>query len=316
MPYGNVKQEVDLNKIDLHYFSHLFISLALYFLCSGCHITKSQKALTQTQQVVTVSNTTDFINAIAPNTTIYLEPGEYHLEKYNFDFSSKYLEWAMVLFDEIYIDSNLSNGDKTLLIKDISNLTIIGLGTEKDSVKILTNRKNASVLAFKHCDNISLDNIVLGHDISNKDILDPYVSYCSGEVLEFFDCDTLAIHNSVLFGCGTRGFLMHRCNEASINNNIIKECSYGAFGVFNSKNITVSDCIIRNNNFRTLIEIENSFNIHVKKTSLSDNSLTDTYNCQALKIDDYSGVVFEALSFKNNDFSPIPFNAFSLEREK
>ena len=222
-------------------------------------------------RMVEVDNVNDLYSAIASNTYITLANGDYHLNQVDSSLSNPHCNWAMVLFDEIMRDER-GEEDKTLLINGVKNLTIHAADSA-DSVQILTNRRSASVLAFENCKKITLEGITLGHyDLKYTGRgNDRWASYCSGEVLEFFDSKNIAIDNCVLFGCGTRGFLAHRCKDFSISNSEIKECSYGAFGVFDSEDIAITGVDIHHNNYTILYEIDRCKNLKVTDSKAHHN---------------------------------------------
>jgi hypothetical protein len=264
----------------------------------------------QAQTTFVVDNVSDFYKAIGSNRTIVLKEGNYHLEKIDPALKNECCNWSMVLFDEIYPDEQ-NEEDKTLLLSNIQNLTI--KAARKVHVQILTNRRAASVVAFKNCSNIKLEGIRFGHDIPKRytDETDPYVSFCSGEVLEFFDCNKLTIKSSFLFGCGTRGFLAHRCKNISIEESVVLECSYGAFGIFDCENIRFKGGSLIKNTYRWLIEIVNCKNFSVKNTRVFYNKQAE-YNEGVVKMEGSENIHLKKFKLKGNDFSN---ESFYLERE-
>ncbi|HLP14526.1 MAG TPA: right-handed parallel beta-helix repeat-containing protein [Flavobacteriales bacterium] len=240
----------------------LFLPISIFLICF---------IPVSAQKTVKVKTVQEFYNAIASNTVIELAPGDYHLEQVDTAQKNPACNWSLVLFDEIY-ENETQEEDKTLLISGLENLTIRAQTKGKDSVRILTNRRAASVLAFKGCSNLQLDGIVFGHDVVKYD--DPndlYISFCSGEVLEFFDCNKITLKSNVLFGCGTRGFLAHRCKNIVIEKTIIKDCTYGLFGVFDCENILFKKCSFHYKTYHQLMEISGCNNLTAKKTAI--------YNC-------------------------------------
>lgn len=259
---------------------------------------------TQKQKTVMVSDVNSFFKAIDSNTIIILSPGDYHLDQVDTGIINDNCNWAWVLFDEIYYDEK-NNDDKTLLIQNIKNLTIKTTDKKGKPVRILTNRRDATVLAFKYCENINIEGIILGHDVVKYlEPGDPYVSYCSGEVTEFFDCKNVCINDAILFGSGTRGFMAHRCHNFKFINSTIKECSWGAFGVFSSANIIISKSNIINNGYRSLIDIENSSDITISHSLFSGNHRCDEYSGAPVSAILFNNIKFESVVIELNDFEP------------
>ncbi|HYG50654.1 MAG TPA: right-handed parallel beta-helix repeat-containing protein, partial [Flavobacteriales bacterium] len=253
------------------------------------------------QTTVYVDNVTDFFKALGSNRTIVLKPGDYHLEKIDTTLENANCNWAMVLFDEIYYDEK-TDDYKTLLLPGAENLTI--KSGSREPVRILTNRKAASVLAFKSCTNVKLEGIIFGHDVpkSYTDPADPFVSFCSGEVLEFMDCNKVEIKSAVLFGCGTRGFLAHRCKDLSVEKTTITECSYGAFGIFDTENISFKKCAFVKNTYRWLFEIVNCQNLTVKKSGVYKNTKAE-YNEGVVKMETSENIALKKFKLNDNDFT-------------
>jgi len=253
-------------------------------------------------KVVKVNNVVDFYKAIGSNTTIMLAPGDYHLNQIDSTIKNSYCNWSWVLFDEIYPNEK-NDEDMTLLISGLTNFTIKSDCKKGDSVRILTNRRSASVMAFKNCTSVNIDGVIFGHDIIKYiDPSDPWVSFCSGEVLKFYDCFDINIFNCDLFGCGTRGFLAHRCTNFKLENSIIRECSYGAFGTFSSKNVIIKNSVFKNNTYRIFIEIEKTDGVKMINTRLQNNTQAE-YTETPYKVTDSKNIESSNLIFKDNDFN-------------
>jgi hypothetical protein len=299
---------------------YLFLAVVtlffLYSLAGNSIASESAQNPTKTQKqnTVKVSDVNSLFKAIDTNTIIILSPGDYHLDQVDTGIINDNCNWAWVLLDEIYYDEK-NNDDKTLLISNIKNLTIKTTSKKGKPVRILTNRRDATVLAFKNCENINIDGLVVGHDVVKYlEPGDPYVSYCSGEVTEFFDCKNVCISNSVLFGSGTRGFMAHRCNDFKLFNSIIKECSWGAFGIFDSENILISKSKIYKNGYRVLIEITSSSNITISNTSFTGNFKCDEYSGEPVILTQTYNTKIKSITLKDNDF-PADYFYIPLKNE-
>ncbi len=249
---------------------------------------------------VLVDNVDSLFVHLQSNTVITLESGTYYLDDIDSTLFNKHVNQALVLFDEIYYDEDVWD-DQTLLITGVENLTI--KSADDLGVEILTRKLSASVLAFDSCKNIELNDLSLGHEnetLQNKE--DPWVSYCSGEVLEFFDCKNVNMYNMDLFGCGTRGFLAHRCESVSLIDSEIHDCTYGTFGVFGCDEVLISHCLFKDNTFRSFIEIEESGDVILEYTAIINNTEADQYTDGVVVIDESSKLVTSDLEFSDNDF--------------
>lgn len=257
-------------------------------------------------KTVQVSTVEELFSSLGSNTTILLAPGDYHLETIDSQMVNPVCTWATVLFDEIYDEAG--GDDSTLLIRGVANLTLRA-NEVGSSVRILTNRRSASVLAFQNCKALTLEGITLGHNLDYKHP-EQWNSYCSGEVLEFFDSENVNISSCVLFGCGTRGFLAHRCRDFLVTGSEIKECSYGAFGVFDSENVSVTKTIIRDNIYDVLFEIQNCYNVQLFEADLLNNT-RGQYSGGPVNVSGSEGVQFISLDLEGNDFEDPDIHNFS-----
>ncbi len=252
---------------------------------------------------VFVDNVDSLYAHLQSNTHIYLESGTYYLDDIDSSIANPYASWQVVLFDEIIDDSGWDKDDQTLLITGVENLEISGM--DEYGVEILTRKLSASVLAFQSCKNLVLKSLSLGHEnatLDNKD--DPWVSYCSGEVLEFFDCMHVELSYMDLFGCGTRGFLAHRCIGFNVEESKIHHCTYGAFGLFDSKNVSIFNCTLEDNLYRDFIEIENSQAVSMEYCFLANNMQADQYTEHVLSIDSTSSFTVSDIRYEANEFGP------------
>ena len=156
---------------------------------------------------LTVSTVEEFLAAIAPGSTIYLEPGEYVLsqaENYGQDLQGGWYTWEYV-----------GNGYQ-LSIYDVEGLTILGGG----EATICTEPRGVEVMAFYGCSGIDIRGTVVGHT--------EYPSACSGGVLYFESTDDVSVSDCVLYGCGTWGITAINSRSIIALNTVIYDCSYGA----------------------------------------------------------------------------------------
>lgn len=174
-----------------------------------------------------VSTVDEFLAAIAPDTTIYLEEGTYDLST-----ASDYGSYG----NEYYTWVNDFDGPG-LWITDVDDLKIIGPGA--DSATILAKPRTASVLFFDGCSNISLEGFTAGHTEEP--------SICSGGVLRFQDCETVSVKACGLFGCGVRGVSASGSSGISVDSCEIYDCSENAGDFFECSNVAITNCDIHDN---------------------------------------------------------------------
>ena len=171
---------------------------------------------------VHVTNVDEFLAAIAPNTTIYLEPGEYDLSTASTyaGLGGEYYHWDPV-FDGY-----------ELVIRGANNLIIEA--ADPESVSIVTTPRYANVLRFANLAGLILRNVKVGHT--------PAVGECSGGVVQMEYTNNTIIEGCRLFGCGTLGVQAMYCSNLSVFNSDIYECSSGAAWFYNCNTVRVDHC--------------------------------------------------------------------------
>ena len=170
---------------------------------------------------VHVSTVDEFLAAIAPDTTIYLDEGLYDLSKatYYGGYGSQYYYWT-----------DMFDGPQ-LVISGVDNLSIVGAG--KDATRIEALPRYAAVLRFDDCRNVSVHGLTAGHTLG--------AGSCSGAVLEYRCCDGVDVKECGLFGCGIYGIQASECSDLTAEGNEIYECSYGAVSLYHCMNAEFTD---------------------------------------------------------------------------
>lgn len=185
----------------------------------------TETALTEDGTVhVYVKTVDEFLAAIAPDTTVYLDG-----ESFDFSTASQYGSGS-----SDYYFWNLKGDGPELMISGVSNFHIVGQGTDKTGIYAVP--RTANVLYFYNCENISLSGITAGHTAKN--------GVCEGGVLDFLYCSDVLISDCGLFGCGTLGVSALESRYIQITNTEIYECSQGASCFSDCENVSFSDCDI------------------------------------------------------------------------
>ena len=175
---------------------------------------------------VHVTTVDEFLAAIAPDTTIYLEPGTYDLstaEGYGVSETERY-HW------------DLRYDGPSLVITGVDGLTIEGAGAE--SVTIAAVPRYADVLSFERCSGLTLRGFTAGHTEEKGE--------CTGGVLYFDLCDNAAIEGCALFGCGIMGITASNCAGMNVSTTEIYDCAYGAV-TLNDSTAVFDGCDIHDN---------------------------------------------------------------------
>ena len=175
---------------------------------------------------VHVTTVDEFLAAIAPDTTIYLEPGVYDL--------STAAGCGVTETDRYRWDLRFDG--PSLVITGVDGLTIEGAGAE--SVTIAAVPRYADVLGFERCAGLTLRGFTVGHTEEK--------GYCTGGVLYFDLCDDAVIDGCALFGCGIMGITASNCDDMNVSNTEIYDCEYGAV-TLNDSNAVFDNCDIHDN---------------------------------------------------------------------
>ena len=175
---------------------------------------------------VHVTTVDEFLAAIAPDTTIYLEPGVYDL--------STAAGCGVTETDRYRWDLRFDG--PSLVITGVDGLTIEGAGAE--SVTIAAVPRYADVLGFERCAGLTLRGFTAGHTEEK--------GYCTGGVLYFDLCDDAVIDGCALFGCGIMGITAGSCADMNVSNTEIYDCEYGAV-TLNDSNAVFDNCDIHDN---------------------------------------------------------------------
>ena len=174
---------------------------------------------------VHVKTVDEFLSAIAPDTCIVLEEGEYDLSSAS-DYGgkdTKYYRW-----DQCY-------DGYSLWIKGVKNLWILGAG--KDQTLVSATPRYAAVIFFVDCENLGLAGFTAGHSEEP--------GYCAGDVLDLDGCGNISITDCGFFGCGVIGICAWNCDEFIIRTSEIYECSYSGANFTNCQNVRFEGCSIQ-----------------------------------------------------------------------
>lgn len=167
-----------------------------------------------------VSTVDEFLAAIGPDTLIYLDGERFDLSTASDygGYGGRYYQW-----DARY-------DGPCLVIKDVSNLRIVGQG--KDKTELVALPRYADVLRFVDCENIFIEGLTAGHAVEP--------GFCAGDVLGFDNVTNLFISDCGLYGCGVWGLSASRCWNLQLRDTEIYSCSSGALNMYECTNVTMS----------------------------------------------------------------------------
>lgn len=193
--------------------------IALIF-CAGCAGGGETPQGGEDDNVITVSSAKDFVEAIAPNVTIKVEPGYYNL--------SKYIEGAWAKDGESWNDAHkyvkIEECFDGVMLKviGVSGLNIVGDIVDEEKSEIVVEPRYADVLKFTNCNDLYIEKLTVGHTDTG---------YCVGNVISLYDCDGIDFEKVDLYGCGVIGIYAENCGDLEVNNGFIHDCSYLAMEI-------------------------------------------------------------------------------------
>ncbi len=170
-----------------------------------------------------VSSIDELLDAIAPNTLILLEEGEYDLSSastYGEADPSPYYSW-----------NPKDKGGYELSIHNVDNLNLFGAGMDKTT--ITAEPRYANVMKFVDCHGLTLSDLTAGHTEES--------GFCQGGVLCLETCSDVSVLYCGLYGCGTIAVYGEDCNNLSVADSHIYECSIHALYVVGCRNVRVTD---------------------------------------------------------------------------
>ena len=174
---------------------------------------------------VRVKTVDELLSAIAPDTCIVLEEGVYDLSSAS-DYGGK---------DKGYCHWEQCYDGYSLWIRGVKNLWILGAG--RDQTLVSATPRYAAVFFFVDCENLGLAGFTAGHSEEP--------GYCAGDVLDLDGCRNVGITDCGLFGCGVIGICAWNCDEFTIRESEIYECSYSGASFTNCQNVSFEGCGIR-----------------------------------------------------------------------
>jgi len=222
---------------------------------------------------VVVTNTKEFLAAIAPHTTIILDLAADEA----ISFTDEYPEDQ----SPYYRFENVYDG-KQLLIQNLEGLSIMGL--EDRYATILSHHPFANVIWFHNCSDLDLRWLSCGHEVPG---------FCTGGVLVFEECHNVTISNCDLWGCGAEGLYVTYCSGFVCKDTTIRDCTYGIMSVFNSRDVRFEDCRMHDNQELDLFNIKNSELVRFSDCAIWNNICRGMYDSKYLVNASDSQVTFE-----------------------
>lgn len=201
-----------------------------------------------------VHNAREFVEAIGPQRTIMLRPGDYDLSSVS-SMSGEYYSF-LDAYDGMELEIN-----------GVSGLVIRGSG--KWDSHLITRPRYGHVIRFRGCQNIVVDNIKAGHG--------PESGYCTGGVLLFEGCQGIRVENSQLYGSGTEGLTLLQSQGVYVGNTVIKSCTYSLMSLVQCQGVTFDKCTLFDTKEFDLVNLDQCGGVDFKKCTFSRNTTSGNY---------------------------------------
>lgn len=181
-----------------------------------------------------VSNVDEFLAAIGPNSSIYLEDGVYDLST-----ASSYGGYG----SQYYVWKDTGVDGPQLVICNLRGLSITGGGADK--VTFSAEPRYAEVLAFDNCRDIELSGFTAGH------AQEP--GTCVGGVLYFNESSNVKVSGCSLYGCGVWGVTAIDSSDIAVKDTEIYDCSSGDINLSGCRNVSFENCDIHDNGLSRIV---------------------------------------------------------------
>ncbi len=259
------------------------IVFTLLLLCSFQLL--DAKARINVNDMVYVRSTVEFLEAIAPNTTIFIDMEEYDAiipTGHEAVEMGEYISWGQA-YDGLQLQIN-----------GVENLTI--LGREDTYSHLLSPYSYADVLHFVDCNNLTLQWLNIGHEVEG---------YCTGGVLAFENCHGVTIENCDLWGCGIEGLSIWDSSGFDVSYTTIRDCSYSIMSIYDSRDIRFQYCLLHDNREFDMMSFKNTPKVRFENCVIWNNRTSGGMYGGKLVAAVYSDVTFNKCTIFNNIVAPV-----------
>ena len=145
---------------------------------------------------------------------------------------------------ECAVSEDVADGQQ-LTLKNFKNLIISGGGGSS----IVVEPRYSYVMNFVDCEEITLDNLTIGHTKGG---------FCMGGVIGVTGGRNVFCKDCDLYGCGTYGLVAEHTTNVSLYKCVVHDCSYGLLQLFESEGCRFYHCDFRDSGSEILIEGQKS----------------------------------------------------------
>jgi len=124
----------------------------------------------------------------------------------------------------------------TLIVAGLKNLTI--KGDHEDDGFLIASPRYADVICFYNCENLVIDNFIMGHEETGD---------CIGDVVVLRKCKNIAVNDCHLYGCGVNGLTIDHSENISVSDTELYGCSNWGINMQDARNAAFKECKVFNN---------------------------------------------------------------------
>lgn len=152
-----------------------------------------------------------------------------------------------------------------LVLENMKNLKLVGF--DEKNVRLVTPIPDVPVITFKNCDNVTLENLELGHAPEKA-------TFCDGHVVSFINTKNVTVDKCFLFGSGFLGISATNVEKMLCTNTTIRGCSGRILTVSESVDIQFKDCVFTDNvGTNEMISFTNSKKVTMENCEISLNRM-------------------------------------------
>ena len=257
------------------------------------------------KNIIVVSNLAEFLAAIKPGATVVIKSSGLNLTQGAYESRVANAKYPYARIDWAY-------GEPRVIIQNVNNLVI--RSEEGKKAELISEQPDEYVLNFVNCSNVTIENIIAGHDVPG---------YCTGGVFSIENSRDIKIIGCSLYGCGTEGLYLSDVMRLTMSHSEIYECTYGLMTIYDCDDMKFEYCSFSDTGEFDLITIARSNNITFNYCEFMDNFTWDSdysiftanressnikvknsyfINNDAMVLSNSYVVVFEDCVMKNNTF--------------
>ncbi|MBE7002713.1 MAG: right-handed parallel beta-helix repeat-containing protein [Ruminococcaceae bacterium] len=185
---------------------------------------------------VCVNSVEALLEAIVPGAKIVLDAGRYNLTDFLADYpNTRDLDQWNDAHEYVKLQHAFDGTE--VVVRGITGLSLRGGSEDRAATELVIEPRYASVFVFEDCEGVELSCLTMGHTDGGD---------CSGNVLDFYNCQHINLRNLDLYGCGAYGVsAMGGTGDLLAADTVIRDCSFGPFEIYSGAGeFRFTDCTL------------------------------------------------------------------------